>query len=60
MLARHTACDVAVLGLVGERGRELREFLEDDLGEAGLARSVVVFATSDRRRCCGGRPPMPP
>jgi flagellum-specific ATP synthase len=47
MLARHTACDVAVLALVGERGREVREFLEDDLGEAGLARSVVVTATSD-------------
>lgn len=47
MLARHTACDVAVLDLVGERGREVREFLEDDLGKAGLARSVVVVATSD-------------
>ncbi len=46
-LARHTACDVAVLALVGERGREVREFLEDDLGSAGLARSVVVVATSD-------------
>ena len=47
MLARHTACDVAVLALVGERGREVREFLEDDLGETGLAHSVVVVATSD-------------
>ena len=47
MLARHTDCDVAVISLVGERGREVREFLEDDLGEAGLARSVVVVATSD-------------
>jgi flagellum-specific ATP synthase len=47
MLARHTVCDVAVLALVGERGREVREFLEDDLGEAGLAHSVVVVATSD-------------
>jgi flagellum-specific ATP synthase len=47
MLARHTACDVAVLALVGERGREVRDFLEDDLGPAGLARSVVVVATSD-------------
>ena len=43
----HTACDVAVLALVGERGREVREFLEDDLGAEGLARSVVVVATSD-------------
>ena len=47
MLARFTACDVAVLALVGERGREVREFLEDDLGPEGLARSVVVTATSD-------------
>ena len=47
MLAKHTACDVAVLALVGERGREVREFLEDDLGAAGLERSVVVVATSD-------------
>jgi len=47
MLARYTACDVAVIGLVGERGREVQEFIEDDLGEAGLARSVVVVATSD-------------
>jgi flagellum-specific ATP synthase len=47
MLARHTECDVAVLALVGERGREVREFIEDDLGPEGLARSVVVIATSD-------------
>jgi flagellum-specific ATP synthase len=47
MLARHTACDVAVLALVGERGREVREFVEDDLGPGGLARAVVVVATSD-------------
>ncbi len=48
MLARHTKCDVAILALVGERGREVREFLEDDLGPEGLARSVVVIATSDQ------------
>lgn len=47
MLARNTDCDVVVLALVGERGREVREFLEDDLGAEGLARSVVVTATSD-------------
>jgi flagellum-specific ATP synthase len=47
MLARNTACDVAVIGLIGERGREVQEFLEDDLGPEGLARSVVVVATSD-------------
>jgi len=47
MLAANAACDVVVLGLVGERGRELREFIEDDLGPDGLARAVVVCATSD-------------
>ena len=60
MLARQTDCDVAVLALVGERGREVREFIEDELGPEGLARSVVVIATSDTRaadaprgRLCG-------
>jgi flagellum-specific ATP synthase len=47
MLARNVAADVSVIGLVGERGREVQEFLQDDLGETGLARSVVVVATSD-------------
>ena len=47
MVARGTDAAVNVIGLVGERGREVREFLEDDLGPEGLARSVVVVATSD-------------
>lgn len=47
MLARYTASDVNVIGLIGERGREVQEWLEDELGEAGLKRSVVVVATSD-------------
>jgi flagellum-specific ATP synthase len=47
MLARNVASGVSVIGLVGERGREVQEFLQDDLGEEGLARSVVVVATSD-------------
>jgi flagellum-specific ATP synthase len=47
MLARNVAADVSVIGLVGERGREVQEFIQDDLGPAGLARSVVVVATSD-------------
>jgi flagellar biosynthesis/type III secretory pathway ATPase len=47
VLARQAVRDVAVLALVGERGREVREFLEDDLGADGLARSVMVVATSD-------------
>ena len=47
MLARQVAADVIVLALVGERGREVRDFIEDDLGPAGMARSVVVVATSD-------------
>ncbi len=47
MMARYTAADVTVIGLIGERGREVQEFIEDDLGPEGLARSVVVVATSD-------------
>jgi len=47
MLARYTEAEVNVIGLVGERGREVQEWLEDDLGPEGLARSVVVVATSD-------------
>jgi flagellum-specific ATP synthase len=47
MLARNSAADVSVIGLVGERGREVQEFLQEDLGPQGLARSVVVVATSD-------------
>ena len=48
MIARNTSADVNVVALGGERGREVREFLERDLGEEGLRRSVVVVATSDR------------
>ena len=48
MLARSADADVIVAGLVGERGREVREFVERDLGPAGLARTVVVVATSDQ------------
>ena len=48
MMARHCAADVNVIALIGERGREVREFIERDLGPEGLARSVVVVATSDQ------------
>ena len=48
MMARHTEADVNVIALIGERGREVREFIERDLGPDGLARSVVVVATSDQ------------
>lgn len=47
MIARGTEADISVIALVGERGREVREMIEHDLGTAGLARSVVVVATSD-------------
>lgn len=48
MLARNTAASVTVIALIGERGREVREFIERDLGEEGLSKSVVVVSTSDQ------------
>lgn len=48
MIARHTSADVNVIALLGERGREVREFIERDLGPEGLKRSVIVVATSDQ------------
>ncbi|WP_022851945.1 flagellar protein export ATPase FliI [Limisalsivibrio acetivorans] len=48
MIARNTEADVNVIALIGERGREVREFVERDLGEEGLKRSVVIVATSDQ------------
>ncbi len=48
MIARGTEAEVTVIALVGERGREVREFIEDDLGPEGLARSVVIVSTSDQ------------
>jgi len=47
MLARNTSADIAVIGLIGERGREVQEFIQDDLGSRGIERCVVVVATSD-------------
>ena len=47
MLARNVDADITVIGLIGERGREVQEFLQEDLGDEGLSRSVVVVATSD-------------
>jgi flagellum-specific ATP synthase len=47
MLSRHSSADVSVIALIGERGREVRDFIEKDLGPAGLSRSVVIVSTSD-------------
>ena len=47
MMARHTDSDISVIGLIGERGREAKEFVEDVLGDEGLKKSVLVLATSD-------------
>lgn len=48
MMARHTDADVNVIALIGERGRELREFIEHDLGPEGVAKSIIIVATSDQ------------
>jgi flagellum-specific ATP synthase len=58
MIAKKVKADLNVIALVGERGREVREFIENDLGEEGLARSVVVVATSDQPAMMRGKCPL--
>ena len=55
-MARHNSADVTVIALIGERNREVRHFIEHELGPEGLARSVVIAATSDRPAPCGFEP----
>ena len=58
MIARKVKADINVIALVGERGREVREFIENDLGDEGMARSVVVVATSDQPAMMRNKCPM--
>ena len=58
MIARYTDADIIVIGLIGERGRELNDFIERDLGTEGLKKSVVVVATSDEPALMRVRAPM--
>ena len=58
MIARKVKADINVIALVGERGREVREFIENDLGDEGMARSVVVVATSDQPAMMRAKCPM--
>ena len=60
MIARGTAADVSVVALIGERGREVAEFIQRDLGPEGMARSVVVVATSDAPASWSGSEPRSP
>ena len=58
MIARYTDADIVVIGLIGERGRELMDFIKDELGEEGLKKSVIVIATSEEQALMRVRAPL--